>query len=539
MAEQYAGMNSFIEPQLLASFQTSAEQVAFYCQGETFTYAQLAERVSAIAEALGPLELGTKVLIVAEDHIDTYASNLAVLLLGGTYVPVLLKHPAERNLAILKQVKPRWIMCASASGAEHFCRGTGAETGEAFAEIALNNLKITETIARSHTRFQFPDNIPASTEAYILFTSGSTGIPKGVPITRRALGSFLQAAQHLAPIHPKHRVLQMFDLTFDLSVVSYLLPLLKGAMVCVPKSGRIKSMDILTCLMDQKITHALMVPSILLGLQAFLGQIKLPELQVSQFCGEALPADLVRKWAGCLAPTVTIQNVYGPTEATIYCMVYTCDLAFLKERNGVVCCGQPFGETTVMIEPEADEVTTKNEHSESDQPIVYNTSEPSENINLKPQLRGQLCLQGPQLSEGYYNNEEQTQRAFFRASSGLRSYRTGDLVEQDSEGDYYYIGRLDQQVQIQGFRVELGEIEEAARRCGVSAAVAVFNEEPSGGRLSLFVDKKSCPAGLAQSLEKSLPSYMLPQKILTVDEFPLNANGKIDRKVLKAQAKVG
>ena len=501
-------MLSLLEPNLREAFKLHTHRVALNLEGQAFTYGELWSRVTTIASHIGPMELNIKIIVVAENHLDTYASILAVLLLGGTYIPLSPKHPLERNRSIIKQVKALFILCATEAGcptalevethiSSHWAEGVHlTPITEAGNAIPLDSL--------------FPNAIPSETEAYILFTSGSTGVPKGVPIPRSALMAFFTGAQELVPLQGEHRVLQMFDLTFDLSVVSTLHPLLHGATVCVPKHGRIRSMDVLKTLMEQKVTHALMVPSILVGLQSFFSQIQLPDLLVSQFCGEALPAELCRLWAKCI-PNAVIQNVYGPTEATIYCMVYHCNSQPLKERNGVVCLGKPFGKTTVMIEPCSSTIKT-----EATQPLQ----------------QGQLCLQGPQLSKGYYANIEQTRRAFFRSPTGVVSYRTGDLVELDEFGDFFYRGRLDQQVQIQGYRVELGEIEEAARQCGANLAVASFIEESSGGKLLLYIDLSLDPKELEGRLGRLLPSYMLPQKIFSLAQFPLNANGKIDRKAL-------
>jgi non-ribosomal peptide synthetase component F len=294
-------------------------------------------------------------------------------------------------------------------------------------------------------------------------------------------------------------------------------PLFLGATCYVPSSKGVGYLNVLRTLERERITVALMVPSVLAFLEKYFGEIELPHLRHSLFCGEALPVALARKWAVCV-PNARIFNVYGPTEATIFCTTYEFprDDAAVLSHHGVVSIGEPLAGTQLLILNEGLEV-------------------------LKSGETGELFLAGAQVTDRYWRNDEKTKEAFMQISHGSERvpvYRTGDVAFA-SDGRYFYCGRMDHQVKIAGYRVELGEIEFHARALsGVLNAAAVARRDPVGNcSLFLFlqienaVDSNKLSEYRAQ-LSRTLPSYMIPQKIHVLPSFPLNQNGKIDRKQL-------
>jgi non-ribosomal peptide synthetase component F len=331
-----------------------------------------------------------------------------------------------------------------------------------------------------------------------------------VPIGHGALRAFLDAFFALGhELGAGDRFLQMFDLTFDLSLMSYCVPLALGASVVTVPSDGIKYMEVYRLLEEQEITAALLVPSILAHLRPYLAEIHLPELRASLFCGEALYDDLVTEWAAC-APNARVQNVYGPTEATIFCLAYDCDRGRPhKVENGIVSIGRPMKHTRILIVDEAL------------RPVA-------------PGEKGELCLAGAQLTPGYWNNPEKNREAFF-VHEGERYYRTGDLCVRDADGDVMYKGRLDHQVKIQGYRVELSEIEHHARAVtGCKHAAAVACPDAAGNTaVHLYLERfeGEIPAML-DLLRGKLPPYMIPTRTTSLEALPLNANGKIDRPAL-------
>lgn len=245
-----------------------------------------------------------------------------------------------------------------------------------------------------------------------------------------------------------------------------------------------------------------MVPSAIDMLMPYSEDIDLPNLRITQFCGEALKLRQVESWRSCV-PNTQIDNVYGPTEATIYCTRYTIpkDKEVLH-HNGIICIGEAMCNTALEINED-----------------------------------GELCLGGLQVSPGYLNATEE-QKAKFYTKNNIHFYLSGDNASIENNL-FYCHGRIDDQVKVQGFRVELAELEFACNNIYPqieNTAVAVDGN--NGTELHLFIKSEfqdHMQSDLETNLKKLLPWYMVPHKIHWVDNFPLNANGKIDKKELKRQ----
>jgi non-ribosomal peptide synthetase component F len=338
-----------------------------------------------------------------------------------------------------------------------------------------------------------------------------------VPITHGNLSAFLDALQAVCPLGESDRVLQMFDLTFDFSIASYVAPLCRGACVYPVPPGGFRFNAIADLLEREGLSVAPMVPSVLPYLRPFFDEIRLPRLRQSYFCGEALHRDVLREWEACV-PNAEITNFYGPTEATVFSLSYCWSPAQGRDKSpgGVVSLGRPMQGVRVLV--------------------VDASGEPAPRG-----VQGELCLAGPQVMRGYWHAPERTAAAFLPRDPlgrGLHWYRTGDLVVEDEDGDFSFCGRLDEQVKIQGYRVELGEIESAARRILRSAQVAAVAVEGEIGNaeIHLFV----AAAGIDEQevrglLGEALPRYMLPASVTALEALPLSPNGKIDRRRLREQ----
>jgi D-alanine--poly(phosphoribitol) ligase subunit 1 len=486
------------------SLVSNLQEPAFFIRGNEYAYQVLNRLVASFQHTLFP-KLGPvdKIGIIANDDLETYAGIIACLLSGIAFVPIEPSHPGERNNSIIKQSKLDYILCSSGE------QLSSAFLAQCKAEIIAIN-KLDEAV-----HGPVFNSIDENALAYILFTSGTTGIPKGVPISRRSLQRFLASVfEEDKAISKQDRFLQLFDLTFDLSIYSYLVPLIAGACVYTIPKNEIKYSYAINLMQEYEITCVLSVPSFVGFLRPYFKEINLPSMRRWLFCGEALQAELVMEWQGCL-PGASILNVYGPTEATIFCTSYPCNVSgYLKTHNGKVCIGKPYREVGLRI-------------------IDDNFTE------VLPGDIGEICISGSQLTQGYIQNVEKNREAFIRLDPDEDStawYRTGDLGFKDEEGDFYFAGRTDSQVKIQGYRVELGEIESQALAFDpVKEAVAVHLEKKQGMiNLYLFVKPRLTEEkDLLEFLRTRIPEYMLPKQIFSLDDFPLNVNGKTDRNALK------
>lgn len=491
--------NEIILCPLLKVISTYGNQNAFFINEQFHTYNEFGERISCIRKEIESI-CEDIVGLVANDDLETYASIFALWMEGKCYVPLHPEQPIERCEDIIEQVGMRYILDSS--------RETRYQNKSVIMTKAINSYRVAD--------MELPVECNDKSLAYILFTSGSTGRPKGVTISRSNIAHFIHAFWELGyQLDENDRCLQMFDLTFDLSVQSYLTPLLVGACVFTVPLTKLKYGSIFELIDEQDLTFALMVPSIIHHLRPYMDEINAPFMRYSLFCGEALPTEITREWSRCI-PNARIDNVYGPTENTIYCTCYTYNReSDNKECNGVLCIGKAMKNTKAIIINESGQ-------------------------NVPAGEKGELCLSGAQLTPGYWNNQEKNIEMFF-IKDGIRYYRTGDLCSMDETGDIMYHGRMDFQVKIQGYRIELGEIEHHARSfMNGKNAVAVAFQSPIGNmEIALFLENNNVNLNeLNIYLRSKMPVYMIPSKLIIVDTFPLNMNGKIDRNQLKKLLKI-
>lgn len=478
---------------------------ALHIAGQTYTYRELLALANALRERIRhSAAKKTPVGILTHDDVFTYASILAVMAEGLAFVPINLENPADRVRAIIDLAEIDVVLVSAAH--EPLTRVAKQQRGLTLLDAHVES---------SGDASPLPDISPDEL-AYLFFTSGSTGVPKGVPIYHRNLTAFLNLTLDPASYRFSNddRFLQMFELSFDLSVTCVFTPLCLGASCfVVPRKG-IAYLNIIKMLQEHHISVALMVPSVLAYLKRFFSEVTLPDLRYSLFCGEALPDELVSAWSRCV-PNAWLQNCYGPTEATIYCLFYDWhpETSPAEAVDGVVPIGRPVpGMGALVLDADA-------------RPAARGE-------------RGELCLYGAQVTDQYWRNPEKTQDAFVNVAhrgQRLRVYRTGDLCYENDAGMFVYCGRLDHQVKIDGHRIELAEIEHYARECTDQALVAAIGVQDASGttQLRLFFEGSAALAeSLAAHLSSKLPGYMVPRDIVPVARMPLNTNGKIDRKAL-------
>jgi D-alanine--poly(phosphoribitol) ligase subunit 1 len=473
---------------------------AIFVDERAYTHGDLSGLCSAMCALLKAhdIEKGDRVGVFTENNIYTYASLLGILSCGACYVPLNHDNPVERNMEIIAEAGIKVLLYAEK---EDKARELSVSRG---TECRPVNNRVTPDPGTLDPIEQTDGDL-----CYLLFTSGSTGKPKGVPIYHRNLAAFLDMMLESGryDFNANDRFLQMFELTFDLSVFSFLVPLSVGASFHpLPHKG-MAYLEVADTLETREITVALMVPSVINYLKPYFGEMNLPKLRYSLFCGEALYHETLSSWAQCV-PYAKIENLYGPTEATIFCLRYEWQRGESPhpQGKGIVPIGRPM---------------------EGMDAFIINDNSVDE--------EGELCLHGDQVTFGYWNNPSKTTEVFGTTKNGQKFYRTGDLCKLDQTGNFLYLGRIDNQVKIDGHRVELEEIEFHARAfCGDKQVVATVNSSEAGFHsILLFIEsEQDLEKGLEEHLKKHLPDYMIPKEIITVSLFPLNSNGKIDRKAL-------
>jgi amino acid adenylation domain-containing protein len=488
---------------LLETFQKFSERNALFIKGNYYTYQELADLVKAIMFTIkrntGPSD--KLIGIIATDDLETYASFLASWFAGVGFVPINPKIPYERNNRIIDTADISVVLSSKSDVSS-------------IIDISKTEVVITKDLPFENTGILLP-TIDDDQIMCILFTSGSTGEPKGVPMTLKNINTTLDSFTALGYNLNEHDgFLQMFEFTFDMSMLSYLPAFLMGACVYSVADAKVKYLSAVKLMQSQDITFAAMVPSTLTYLRPYFKELRLNQLKYSLLGGEPFTASLATEWAECI-PNATIVNISGPTETTMACMGYTLnkEMSCNKAHNGILAFGRPWKNTRAIII--------------------------DEQLNPVPAgVMGELCFSGNNVMPGYWKMPEKNRDVFFRIILGkeeFRFYRTGDMAFMDEDGDYMTCGRIDQQVKVQGHRVELQEIEALVRKYTGIINVAAMATKDTGGftQLYLFLEKYSGTSNkILDYLKTQLPWYMIPNEVIVSDSFPLNTNGKIDRVAL-------
>jgi non-ribosomal peptide synthetase component F len=309
------------------------------------------------------------------------------------------------------------------------------------------------------------------------------------------------------------RFSQMFDATFDLSVLDMFVAWERGACVCCPSDKTLLNPD--AFIREKALTVWTSVPTVGMFMKRFgvLKPNRYESLRWSLFCGEPLPVELANAWAAA-APRSTLENLYGPTELTVACTFYRWDprSSWHQSAHGIVPIGHPFpGMQAVVVDEDLCEVA--------------------------PGSTGELVMRGPQVTPGYWCNPDATARSYVELPNRAGTfYRTGDRVRKPTAGPMTYVGRVDHQVKVLGFRVELGEVEARLREePGVEAAIALawpLTATGAAGIVAFVAGTGIDPAGIRANLTGRLQRCAIPQAIHVLPELPTNANGKIDRQAL-------
>jgi amino acid adenylation domain-containing protein len=515
---------------LALSFYNNArihpERLALSVNQKNFTYKEFAEVAERIAGWLQSRPAGEVKLVglLASRSWVAYAGVLGTCWAGAAYVPLNPGWPEQRLLSILQTteldalvVDDRGLKLLSPQVLEQCPKYILApDSPESLSLGAPPMIKaMTTPIAgfdalSPHDPHHLPKPLREDDLAYIMFTSGTTGLPKGVMVSTGNVSSFVSAMQELYPFTPHDRVSQTYDLTFDPSVMDMFTTWSSGASLHVVPASQLMGPS--RFIREHELTCWFSVPSTI----AFMRNMKMlvpgafPSLRYSVFCGEPLPASSAELWQEA-APNSLVDNLYGPTEATVVCIGQRCTRPIpVTESRGTVATGKPFG---------------SNDASIVDASLHF----------LPSGQKGELALCGKQIAKGYFKDPQKTAERF-PCIDGRVWYLTGDFAYRDTDGRFHHLGRTDNQVKVLGNRVELEDVEAHLREvCGVDSVAAVAwpitNSLAEG--IVAFVAGSVLPAvEIREKMQRRVPKYMVPTEVRFLRTLPVSVSGKTDRKTL-------
>jgi amino acid adenylation domain-containing protein len=456
--------------------EKQADACAIITPDKALSYVELNEGSTTIAASLqaNGVSKGDCVIVQLPRTEKVLEAMLAIWKCGAVYVPVDLSLPEQRKALILEDCKPKVIVN------EAFLSSSDQTDKSNFVRVELGGEDL----------------------AYLLYTSGTTGVPKAVQVTHSNLSHKMTEEVNLLNADAELTTIQVTSSIFDVSFLEFILPMHTGGKVVIPSAEVASDPKGLLDLMERcGVTMLQGTPTFFAHLahDDYASAFSALNNTLKHCCigGESLNAKLVERLRTVL-PSVTINNHYGPTEITIDAVVAPNVQAF--EKN---CIGRPFGTTTAYVL--------------------------DEHLHLVPiGTPGELCIGGPSVASGYLNQPELTEEKFINHPfiAGEKLYRTGDLVRWTTDGEIEFFGRFDEQVKLRGFRIELQEVNHALMQIeGVTGALTKVIDE----QLIAWIEADQTEIDeIKELLRANLPEYMVPANIMNVGRFPMTINGKID-----------
>jgi amino acid adenylation domain-containing protein len=524
-------MTALLQHGVTAQAEAHPDSVALVFKDTRLTYGALEEASNRLAHLLkdAGCRRGDRVGLLMPKMPTAIVAMLGALKADAIYVPMDPASPAARQARVLEVSDCRCILAAGAVGPMLRDALATATLQQRPVIGWLDNTLAPEPDAApaftSHDLAACPATAPASANgdgdvAHILFTSGSTGLPKGVMITHASVVHLIQWARTYFGIAAADRISQHPPLRFDVSTLDVFGTLWAGAELhLVPPELNLLPHKLAQFIREARLTQWFSVPSVLNLMANFdvVRQDDFPALRRVLFAGEVLPTPTLIHWMRRL-PHVQFTNLYGPTETTIVSSYYTVPRCPADEREPIPIGSACGGEELMVLDEQL-------------RPVA-------------PGDIGDLYIRGVGVSPGYWRDLEKTRNVFLPWRDGVgtpdRIYKTGDLARRGADGLFYYVGRADTQIKSRGYRIELGEIETALHSLpGLreSAVVAIKSEGFEGWLICCAYVPASDIGVSAQSLRKGLagllPAHMLPARWMRYDVLPKNDNGKIDRPRLR------
>ncbi len=480
------------------------DKIAFANDEEALTFAQVYDQSRAVGTFLHGQGVYKKpVVVFMNKHPREIAAFFGVIAAGDFYVPIDEEMPASRIQLILENVQAQILICDAMTRkiAEKFDFGGKVVLYDEICQTAVDQEALEDIRRRAI------DTDPI----YIVFTSGSTGVPKGVAACHRSVIDYIEQLSEVLEFDEDTVFGNQTPLYFD-ACLKELYPTLKfGATTyLIPRDLFMFPIKLVEYLNDHGINTICWVVSALTMISAFGAfQTVVPEhLRTVAFGSEVFPIKQFAAWRAVL-PQAKFVNLYGPTEGTGMCCYYRVDRDFAPGE--AIPIGRPFQNTEILL------LNEKNERAEQGE-------------------TGEICIRGTSLTLGYYNNFEKTNEVFVQNPLNTAYpeliYRTGDLGRYNERGELMFVSRKDYQIKHMGHRIELGEIEVCANTVeGVRLSGCIYDDKK--GKIVLYYVGTMEEKELAAALRDKLPRYMVPNRMMRLEQMPLTANGKIDRVTLK------
>jgi D-alanine--poly(phosphoribitol) ligase subunit 1 len=493
----------------------NSQQPALRYEERSHSYTNLsawAESLAALLRAKG-LARGDVIAIGHNKQPLSYALMLAALRLGVVYVNIDVASPLARNARIL-EISGAALLFYDEPKYSADMRELARTAGREVLELTPQLLPAVSQPERE-VQQRLMQEVDGTSIAYVMFTSGSTGVPKGVAVTHQNVLHFIAWGQQQFEVGVEANFANLSPMYFDNSVFDFYVALFSGASLSpIHRDLMSKPYELVAYVAKMKCNMWFSVPSLLIYLNAMkaLAVKALPQLRNIVFGGEGYPKPELKKLYDAFSAQAVLTNVYGPTECTCICSAYRLGDRDFEALDGLPPLGHLNQNFDYLILDEREQEAQS----------------------------GELCLIGPNVAAGYFNDLERSAASFFTLHDSKRfmkrMYRTGDLV-QKIDGMLHFVGRKDNQIKHMGYRIELEEIEHAlAKLPQVSQAAVIYHKtNASYGKLVGFVactdeiDEKALLTGLAGLV----PDYMLPSRLVVMPKLPKNPNGKVDRQQLR------